>query len=287
MRDILKQMKLFVDNKNITAGIICIIILLFLLGCATVPITGRKQLSLVSQYQMLSLGQDSYEQLLHQEKLSHDKEKVEMVNRVGVRIAESAESFMRENGMHRELREYNWQFILIDDDENANAFCLPGGKIGIYSGILKYTLDEDGLAVVMSHEVAHALANHGGERMSQLLLLQLGGATLAAAMNEKPKKTQQFFLLAYGVGANLGVMLPYSRLQETEADHIGLVLMARAGYDPGKAVGLWSRLKSNNQSRPPTFLSTHPAPESRIENIKRQIPYALRYYKPQPIGVSQ
>ncbi len=280
-------MKLSLGNKNIALGVICFIIPILLLGCATVPITGRRQLSLVSQYQMLSLGQASYEQVLHQEKLSHDKEKIEMVNRVGVRIADSAEQFMRENRMQRELSEYDWRFILIDDGENANAFCLPGGKIGIYSGILKYTQDEDGLAVVMSHEVAHAIANHGGERMSQLLLIQLGGATLAAAMKDKPQKTQQYFLLAYGVGANLGVMLPYSRLQETEADRIGLALMTRAGYDPRKAVVLWQRLNNNNQSRPPAFLSTHPAPENRIENIKRQIPYALRYYKPQPIGITQ
>ena len=279
-------MKLSLGNKNIALGVIYFIIPTFLIGCATVPITGRRQLSLVSQYQMLSLGKAGYEQMLHQEKLSNNKEKIEMVNRVGARIATSAGQFMRENGMQRELSKYDWRFILIDDDENANAFCLPGGKIGIYSGILKYTQDEDGLAVVMSHEVAHAIANHGGERMSQLLLIQLGGATLAAAIKDKPQKTQQYFLLAYGVGTNLGVMLPYSRLQETEADRIGLVLMARAGYDPRKAVVLWQRL-NNNQNRPLAFLSTHPAPESRIENIKRQIPYALRYYKPQPIGVTQ
>ena len=279
-------MKLSLGNKNIALGVICFIIPILLLGCATVPITGRRQLSLVSQYQMLSLGQAGYEQMLHQEKLSNNKEKIEMVNRVGARIATSAGQFMRENGMQRELSKYDWRFILIDDDENANAFCLPGGKIGIYSGILKYTQDEDGLAVVMSHEVAHAIANHGGERMSQLLLIQLGGATLAAAMKDKPQKTQQYFLLAYGVGTNLGVMLPYSRLQETEADRIGLVLMARAGYDPRKAVALWQQL-NNNQNRSLAFLSTHPASKNRIENIKRQIPYALRYYKPKPIGVIQ
>jgi predicted Zn-dependent protease len=274
-------MKPLLSNKNIAFGIACVVILAFLSGCATVPITGRKQLSLVSHYQMLSLGETSYEQLIYQEKLSHNQEEIVLVNRVGARIAASADEFMRKNGMQQELRDYNWQFILIDDDENANAFCLPGGKIGIYSGILKYTQDDDGLAVVMSHEVAHALANHGGERMSQLLLLQLGGATLAAAMKDKPQKTQQYFLLAYGIGANLGVMLPYSRLQETEADYIGLVLMAQAGYDPRKAIDLWQRLNEDDENRPPAFLSTHPAPQNRIENIKRQIPYALGYYNSQ------
>ena len=266
-------------RKKFICGLICLIIPVFFLGCATVPISGRRQLSLVSHYQMLSLGEASYRQVIQQEKLSRDKSKSEMLSRVGGRIAQSAEMFMREHGMHQELQDYAWEFVLIDDDDTANAFCLPGGKIGIHSGILKYTQDEAGLAVVVSHEVAHAIANHGGERMSHLLLVELGGATLAAAMKEKPQKTRQFFFLAYGFGTSLGVILPYSRLQENEADQIGLVLMARAGYDPRAALGLWQRLNDSKDSRTPEFLSTHPAGQSRIENIKRQIPYALKYYE--------
>jgi predicted Zn-dependent protease len=257
-----------------------ILILFFIVGCATVPITGRKQLSLVSQSQMLSLGQNNFYQILKEEKLSSDQEKIIMLNRVGTKIALSAEEFMKDNNMHQQVREYNWKFVLIDNDENINAFCLPGGKIGVYTGILDYTESETGLAVVIAHEVAHAIANHGGERMSQLLLVQFGGATLASAIKEKPKETQNYFLLAYGAGANLGYMLPYSRIQEYEADRIGLIIMARAGYDPREAINLWQRLNRSKDARPPEFLSTHPAPESRIESIKRQIPTALKYYNP-------
>jgi predicted Zn-dependent protease len=276
-------MKVLISHKITCRVILLVFASLFLVSCATVPISGRKQLSLVSQSQMLTLGQASYKEILQQEKISHDKDKVRMLNQVGTRITQVADNFMREHGMYQELQGYDWEFILIDD-ENANAFCLPGGKIGVYTGILTYTEDENGLAVVISHEVAHALANHGGERMSQILLVQLGGATLAAALKEEPQKTQKYFLLAYGMGANLGVILPYSRLQENEADRIGLVLMAQAGYDPRGAVSLWQRFNDNKDARSPEFLSTHPAPESRIENIKKQIPFALKYYKPQNTG---
>jgi predicted Zn-dependent protease len=255
-----------------------ILVLLFIAGCATVPITGRKQLSLVSQSQMLSLGQNNFYQILKEEKLSRNQQKIDMLNRVGVKIALSAEEFMRDNNMHQQISEYNWRFVLIENDESINAFCLPGGKIGVYTGILDYTQDETGLAVVIAHEVAHAIANHGGERMSQMLLVQLGGTTLASAIKEKPRETQSYFLLAYGIGANLGYMLPYSRIQEYEADRIGLIIMARAGYDPREAVNLWQRLNRSKDARPPEFLSTHPAPASRIESIRRQIPTAMKYY---------
>ncbi|MEK6635205.1 MAG: M48 family metallopeptidase, partial [Planctomycetota bacterium] len=170
-------------------------------------------------------------------------------------------------------------FKLIQDDKTVNAFCMPGGKIAVYTGILPITQDENGLAVVLGHEVAHALANHGGERMSQLLLAQMGATTLSAALSQQPQQTRQLLLQVYGIGANVGVILPYSRNHELEADHIGLIIMARAGYDPRTAIPFWQRMNDKAGKRPPEFLSTHPAPIKRIEDIRNKIPEAMKYYK--------
>ena len=202
-----------------------------------------------------------------------------MVQDVGTKIAVSAEKFMREHGMERELEHYQWEFNLIEADTIINAFCMPGGKVAVYSGILPVAQAENGLAVVMGHEVAHAIANHGGERMSQLLLAQLGGMALSQAVKEQPEKTQQLAMLAYGVGANVGLLLPYSRKHESEADRIGLILMARAGYDPQAAIPFWVRMNEQGGARPPEFLSTHPAPEKRIQDIRDQLPEAMKYYQ--------
>lgn len=255
--------------------------LLFLLiaGCATVPITGRQQLSLISQVQLLSLSEQNYDRLLAESRVVKDTQEAAMVERVGERIAAAAEDFMKEEGRYQDIAAYRWEFTLLKDDDNANAFTMPGGKVGVYTGILPITRDENGLATVISHEIAHAIANHGGERMSQLLLIELGGATLAKALDDEPEKTKKMAFLAFGVGANVGVLLPYSRTHELEADYIGLILMARAGYDPRKSVELWQRMRQESGPRPPEFLSTHPAPETRIEYIKRRIPEAMRYYR--------
>ncbi|GAB61205.1 MAG: M48 family peptidase [Candidatus Jettenia sp.] len=253
-------------------------IILFI-GCSTVPITGRRQLSFVPQSQLFTLSQDSYHQLLSESKLSNDAGKKEMVVKVGKSIAQSAEQFMRENDMEEEIKNYEWEFNLIEDDKTVNAFCMPGGKIAVYTGILPATQDETGLAVVLGHEVAHAIANHGGERMSQQLLVQLGATGLSVALSQQPAQTQQILLQAYGAGTNIGFILPYSRSHELEADHIGLILMARAGYNPREAIPFWQRMSKMGGERPPEFLSTHPEPERRIEDIKKELPEAMKYYK--------
>lgn len=251
-----------------------------LVSCAKVPLTGRKQLSLVSQSEMVALGAESYQQFLDESELSQDVQETQMVQEVGEKIALSAEKFMRENGMEKELEYYQWEFHLIEADTIINAFCMPGGKVGVYSGLLPVAQDKNGLAVVVGHEVAHAIANHGGERMSQLLLAQLGGIALSKAMKEKPEKTKQLVFLAYGIGANVGVLLPYSRRHESEADRIGLILMARAGYDPREAIPFWQRMNQLGGARPPEFLSTHPEPGRRMEDLRDQLPEAMKYYQP-------
>lgn len=256
-----------------------LIVITFLIGCSTVPITGRRQLSFVPQNQLIASSNDSYHQLLSESKISEDKEKTQMVVNVGKRIASSAEQFMRENKMEKEIQNYHWEFKLIQDDKTVNAFCMPGGKIAVYTGMLPITQDENGLAVVLGHEVAHALANHGGERMSQLLLAQMGATTLSAALSQQPQQTRQLLLQVYGIGANVGVILPYSRSHELEADHIGLILMARAGYNPNSAISFWQRMNEKAGKRPPEFLSTHPEPLKRIEDIRNELPEAMKYYK--------
>jgi predicted Zn-dependent protease len=250
-----------------------------LLGCSTVPLTGRQQLKLVSEPQLLQMSVQQYRKVLQDAELSDDRQKTAMVRRVGRRIAGATEEFLRQNGLGHEIQYYEWEFNLIEDDEMINAWAMPGGKIAVYTGLLDVTRDETGLAVVMGHEVAHAVADHGAERMSQGLLVQLGGVALSVAVRDQPAAARQLFLSAYGVGAAVGVMLPYSRRHEYEADRIGLTLMARGGYDPHAAVGLWQRMKeaSKDKPKPPTFLSTHPAPQDRIERIRRYIPEAVKH----------
>jgi predicted Zn-dependent protease len=248
-------------------------------GCATVPVTGRNQLLLVPQAELASMGAESYNEFIAESKLSDDPVATAMVRRVGHKIADSAEAFLASHGLAEDIRYYNWEFNLIDDDETVNAFCVSGGKIAVYTGILPVAKDEDGLAVVVAHEVAHALANHGGERMSQLLIAQLGGMALSKAIEKEPEKTQELWKLAYGIGSQVGFLLPYSRQQESEADRIGLILMAQAGYDPRGAIPFWERMAALGGEAPPEFLSTHPSTETRIEDIRAHLPEALEYYK--------
>jgi predicted Zn-dependent protease len=249
-------------------------------GCAIVPLTGRSQLDLVSQSDLAQSGAESYAQVLAGAKLSKDATKLKLVADVGRRIAASAEGFMREQGLAADLQYYQWEFSLIQDDKNANAFCLPGGKIVVYTGILPVAGGAEGLSVVVAHEVAHTIANHSGERMSQLLLEQLGGMALGSALKQSPQKTQELAMLAYGVGADVGVLLPYGRRQESEADWIGLVLMARAGYNPEAAVRFWQRMATAYPTNMPEFLSTHPANATRIADIRKHVPEAMKYYHP-------
>lgn len=253
--------------------------LLLFVGCATVPLTERKSLNLVPQSQILTLSLDQYSKVIGQSKLSRDRKKVKMVRRVGKRIAGAAEDFLRRSGMEDRINDYKWEFNLIEDKKMVNAWCMPGGKVAVYTGILPYTRNERGLAVVVGHEVAHAIARHGNERMSQGLLVNLGGMALSVALAEKPALTRQLSMAAFGLGASVGILLPYSRTHESEADRIGLTLMAMAGYDPREAVPFWRRMNKKTGARPPEFLSTHPAPETRIEDIKTYISETMPYYR--------
>jgi predicted Zn-dependent protease len=249
-------------------------------SCAEVPITHRRSLHLVPDSELMSLSYQQYNQVLHQSRLSTATDKIQMVRRVGNRIARSAEAFLTEEGKGDTLKNYVWQFNLIDDEKTANAWVMPGGRAAVYSGILRYTQNETGLAVVLGHEVGHAIAGHGNERMSHALVAELGGMALAVALSQRPQESRDLFMAAFGAGASIGFLLPFSRVEESEADRIGLVLMARAGYDPRQAVPFWERMRSQEgHSRTPELLSTHPAPETRIEDIRNYMPVALKYYQ--------
>ncbi len=249
-------------------------------SCSSVPITNRSSFQIVPDSELSSMSLTEYRKVLSKSKLSDNDADVARVRQVGNRIAASAEQFLKEEGLAADIQHFKWEFNLIEDDETVNAWVMPGGKAAVYTGILKYTQDDTGLAVVLGHEVAHAIAGHGNERMSQGMMAQMGAVALSVAIASQPAATQELFMQAYGVGTNVGVLLPYSRLHESEADRIGLVIMARAGYDPGAAVPFWNRMNTSGGARPPELLSTHPAPSSRIANIKRYLPEAKRYYKP-------
>jgi predicted Zn-dependent protease len=201
------------------------------------------------------------------------------VRRVGQRLSSAVEQYFNSKGLQKQLEGYKWEYNLVDNKE-ANAWCMPGGKIVVYSGLLPYTQNEAGLAIVLGHEITHAVLQHGNERMSQGLLQQLGGAALSVALAQKPAETQNLFLQAYGVGSTVFGTLPFSRKDESEADHYGLIWAALAGYNPREAVPFWERMSRSNAQKPPEFLSDHPSDERRIQQIKNWIPEALKYYKP-------
>ncbi len=251
------------------------LIILIFASCSSVPLTERKQLRIIPQNQLLSMSFQQYEQVKQESKLSTDKVKVDMINNVGARISKSADEFVRERNLNM---RFEWEFILIEDDNTINAWCMPGGKVAFYTGILPLTENADGVAVVMGHEIAHALADHGNERMSQGLLVQLGGMGLDLALSKEPQATRNLWFQAYGLGAQVGMLLPYSRKHEYEADYIGLILMAKAGYDPYAAVSFWERMSKLGGQKPPEFLSTHPADESRVAKLKEHLPEAMKYY---------
>ncbi len=248
------------------------------ISCATVPITGRQQLNLVPSGEMMSMSFQQYDQFIKQNQLSSDQRQTELVRRVGLNIQRAVEGYFAQHNLKSELDGFAWEFNLVESQE-ANAWCLPGGKVVFYTGIIPVAKNEAGLAVVMGHEVAHAVAKHGSERMSQGLLQQMGGMALQKALEDKPQQTQQIWMTAFGLGSQLGVMLPYSRLQENEADRLGMIFMAKAGYDPNAALDFWQRMSQDSGVKPPEFLSTHPSDEVRIKNIKTLIPEAMKYYK--------
>jgi len=256
-----------------------IVMIAFTFSCSTVPLTGRKQLNLVSDQEILSLSNQSFQEYMHTVKPSTNKQETEMVVRVGTRIANAVETYLTSIGRSDEIKNFSWEFHLVQDP-TPNAFCMPGGKIVVNEGILPYTKTEAGLAIVLGHEVAHAVAKHSSERISRQLLIGAGGSALGVALGNHSGATQQVVQSLYGVGSNVAVELPYSRSNESEADHLGLIFAAMAGYDPHEAVTFWERMAQNSQSVP-QFLSTHPSDASRIENIKKYIPEAMKYYKKQ------
>jgi predicted Zn-dependent protease len=254
-----------------------LIIFTFLLAaCSTVPLTGRRQLSLIPDAQINSLSFQNYQQVLKESKVVTGTEESRLVKSVGENIAYAVEQFMREQGMQDEIEGFQWEFNLLAEDI-VNAWCMPGGKVAFYSGIMPICKDEQGVAVVMSHEIAHAIAEHGSERMSQQLTAQLGGAALSVALSQKPQQTQQLANTAFGLGAQYGVLLPFSRTHESEADELGLYFMAMAGYNTEAAVPFWQRMAAQGGGSPPEFLSTHPAPETRIRDIEKTIPKTKKY----------
>jgi predicted Zn-dependent protease len=254
--------------------------LLLLYGCANVPLTGRKQLNLVSSSEINTMSATQYQDVLKKGPLSTNQEQVAMIKRVGAKIQKGVEQYMAKINASDQLAGFAWEFNLIQDDKTVNAWCMPGGKVAFYTAILPICKDETGIAVVMGHEVAHAIANHGRERMSQGLLQQFGFSTLGAAMGSNPTMTQQIFMQAVGTGAELG-MLKFSRQHESEADHIGLIFMSMAGYDPQQAPKFWERMTAGaSGQKPPEFMSTHPSDETRISQLNGWMPEAMGYYKP-------
>lgn len=257
--------------RGVRTHLVCMAVLALVIvsGCATAPYTGRRQLLLISEGEEIALGIKAYNEVLKKEKISTDPQTNEMVRRVGNRIAAVANK-----------PGYAWEFKVIDDSKTVNAFALPGGKVAVYTGILPYTKNEDGLAFVLAHEVAHALARHGGERMSQQLLLQLGQEGLNIAIANKSPAAVEAINVGYGIAATVGVALPFSREQEYEADKIGLILMAKAGYDPREAPAFFERMMDKTgKAHMPEFLSTHPADQHRINRLKAMIPEAMQYYR--------
>ncbi len=265
-------------RKKISSLFVLTFLLTFLASCSTVPITGRKQLNLIPNSTMLSMSFSQYDDFIKSNKLSTDQQAKDMVTRVGTRIKEGVEKYFAEKKMSDKLKDYKWEFNLVESKE-ANAWCMPGGKVVVYSGILPITKDENGLAVVLGHEIAHAVAQHGDERMSQSLLTQLGGIALSEAIKDKPQQTQQLWMTAFGVGAQYGYLLPFSRTQESEADHLGLIFMSIAGYNPEGALNFWNRMQEATKgNNPPEFLSDHPSDQTRIDDIKKELPEAITYY---------
>jgi len=254
--------------------------LVMLAGCEQVPITGRTQLNLVPSSLVNSMGIQQYEQFISQSKVSSNAQENAQITQVGQRVVQAVEAYTKAHGEKDPFAGYQWQFSLVEDP-SVNAFALPGGKVVVYTGILPVAKDEAGLATVMSHEIAHVFADHGGERLTQSLLAQMGGIALSTALKQQPQQTQSLFMSAYGLGSQVGVLLPFSRLQETEADHLGVIFMAMAGYDPHAAVGFWERMMeaSKSQARPPEFLSTHPADATRIKHLEEFVPEATEYYR--------
>jgi predicted Zn-dependent protease len=254
-----------------------------IISCSKVPITGRKQLKLLPDSMIMEMGQTNYASFLKENPAVNPptRQSVE-VTTVGIRISQAVEKYLKDNGMSKKIEGYKWEFNVVDSKE-VNAWCMPGGKVVVYTGILPLTKDDAGLAVVMGHEIAHAIADHGNERMSQELAVQAAGIGLSVYMQQKPQQTQQIFMSAFGVGSQMGI-LAYSRQHELEADKLGLVFMSMAGYDPERAISFWQEMSKAGGAKPPEIMSTHPSDERRIAQIQAFLPEAKKYYVANPGG---
>lgn len=262
--------------KNVVS---VLILVTYLFSCATVAVTGRKQVSLVSNEEIISMSATEYKKVVAESKLSTNAEQTAMIKRVGQKIQKAVEQYMAQKGKSAELQGFNWEFNLLQDDATVNAWCMPGGKVAFYTGILPICQGEEGVAVVMGHEVAHAIANHGRERMSQQMVAQYGLDAVSLLMGQNPTAGQQLLMQAVGAGTSVGI-LKFSRDQESEADHIGLIFMSIAGYDPNTAPKFWERMSTlSGGNKPPEFLSTHPSDATRIKDIQKWIPEAMTYKK--------
>lgn len=261
-------------------GIFLVIIIFS--GCVLNKVTGRRQMSLVSESQLQLMAVSQYGAFLSENRILNSANNTDaaMVKRVGSRIANAVTRYYNSQGKSEVTKGYTWEFNVIDDDKTVNAWCMPGGKVMVYTGMLPVTQNETGLAVVLGHEIAHAIARHGSERMSQGLIQQLGGMALEIALVQQPEQTKNLFLMSYGIGSQVGAILPWSRQQETEADKYGLIYTAMAGYDPQQAIPFWQRMSAQQSSRMPEFLSTHPSDENRIRKLKQFMPEALKHYSP-------
>ncbi|MBK6814263.1 MAG: M48 family metallopeptidase [Saprospiraceae bacterium] len=256
---------------------VAFLISIVFLGCSKNAVTGRKQLSLVSEPELQSLALQEYKTFLNENQVLHNNN-ADMVKRVGSKISSAIKQYYDSKGKTEILNGYNWEFNLIENKE-ANAWCMPGGKVVVYSGLLPITQNEAGLAIVIGHEITHAVAQHGAERMSQGLLQQLGGSVLSIALANKPQETQNLFLNAYGIGTTIGAILPFSRKEESEADEYGLYYAAMGGYNPNEAITFWERMASAAGSQPIEFLSDHPSDANRISQMKKYLPKAIKYYQ--------
>lgn len=277
LRSILLPLLLLIDNrmkKKLTYGCVALV----LMSCSTVMLTGRKQLNLVSDTEVLTSSFQSYKQFVDSVPASTDKKNAALVKTVGQKMAVAVETYMKANGMAADVANFAWEFNLLKDTA-VNAFCMPGGKVVVFEGILPVTKNEVGLAVVLGHEIAHAVAKHSNERMSQQMLVQYGSALAGMATAGKSTATQNTVNMLYGLGAQYGYMLPYSRKHELEADRLGLIFLAMAGYDPNQAVTFWQRMAAASKGAIPEFMSTHPSDATRIAQIQQFVPEALQYYK--------
>ncbi|MBK5286650.1 MAG: M48 family metallopeptidase [Bacteroidia bacterium] len=259
--------------------ILLLITALTVFSCSKVPISGRKQMNLLPESTMMSMSLTNYRDFLSQHPPVTSGSDMQLVKTIGSRISSSVEQYMRQNKMADRVSGYKWEFNLVNDKQ-VNAWCMPGGKVVVYSGLLPITQDETHLAFVMGHEIAHAVARHGNERMSQMVLTAAGGIALDVYLSQKPAETRALFLGAYGVGTTVGVLLPFSRTHESEADKLGMVFMAMAGYNPTNALDMWDRMSKAGGGKMPEFLSTHPSDATRSKSMREFLPQAMKYYKP-------